>query len=574
MLQIVLVIVLGVLFMIPTGKYLYHIATEQHTFADPVFDKIDGFIYKLISLKKIKMSWKKYAVALVLTNFAMVFIGYLILRIQALPIFNPNHIAGMEPSLGFNTVISFITNTDLQDYAGETGLSYLSQMVVITFMMFTSAASGFAAAMAFIRALSGKFSDMGNFYVDFVRIITRVLLPFSIIGALILISQGVPQTLMHNLTVTTIEGKFQDIPMGPVATLEIIKHLGTNGGGFFGANSAMPFENPSVFTNTIEMLSMMLLPGSVLFAFGHMMVENKFVKNQGLKNKKKKKIWLGRQARPIFIVMAILFVLGLAVILWSESKGNPILAHLGLNQSMGSMEGKESRFGVNMSGLFTEITTAFTTGSVNNMHDTLTPLSGGIAMINMMLNVVFGGKGVGLMNMILYVILSVFICGLMIGRTPVYLGKKIEGKEMKLTALGIIVHPLIILAFSALAISVSAGLAGITNPGFHGLSQVVYQYASSSANNGSGFEGMKDNTIFWNVTTGLAMFFGRYVTMIIQLAIAASLMAKPKVNESLGTLKTDTATFTIVLFVVVLVISALTFLPVLVLGPISEFLTM
>ncbi|MBB5887804.1 potassium-transporting ATPase subunit KdpA [Lactovum miscens] len=574
MLQIVLVIVIGVLFMIPTGKYLYHIATEQHTFADPVFDKIDGFIYKLISLKKIKMSWKKYAVALVLTNFAMVFIGYLILRIQALPIFNPNHIAGMEPSLGFNTVISFITNTDLQDYAGETGLSYLSQMVVITFMMFTSAASGFAAAMAFIRALSGKFSDMGNFYVDFVRIITRVLLPFSIIGALILISQGVPQTLMHNLTVTTIEGKFQDIPMGPVATLEIIKHLGTNGGGFFGANSAMPFENPSVFTNIIEMLSMMLLPGSVLFAFGHMMVENKFVKNQGLKNKKEKKIWLGRQARPIFIVMAILFVLGLAVILWSESKGNPILAHLGLNQSMGSMEGKESRFGVNMSGLFTEITTAFTTGSVNNMHDTLTPLSGGIAMINMMLNVVFGGKGVGLMNMILYVILSVFICGLMIGRTPVYLGKKIEGKEMKLTALGIIVHPLIILAFSALAISVSAGLAGITNPGFHGLSQVVYQYASSSANNGSGFEGMKDNTIFWNVTTGLAMFFGRYVTMIIQLAIAASLMAKPKVNESLGTLKTDTATFTIVLFVVVLVISALTFLPVLVLGPISEFLTM
>lgn len=574
MLQIVLVIVLGVLFMIPTGKYLYHIATEQHTFADPVFDKIDGFIYKLISLKKIKMSWKKYAVALVLTNFAMVFIGYLILRIQALPIFNPNHIAGMEPSLGFNTVISFITNTDLQDYAGETGLSYLSQMVVITFMMFTSAASGFAAAMAFIRALSGKFSDMGNFYVDFVRIITRVLLPFSIIGALILISQGVPQTLMHNLTVTTIEGKFQDIPMGPVATLEIIKHLGTNGGGFFGANSAMPFENPSVFTNIIEMLSMMLLPGSVLFAFGHMMVENKFVKNQGLKNKKEKKIWLGRQARPIFIVMAILFVLGLAVILWSESKGNPILAHLGLNQSMGSMEGKESRFGVNMSGLFTEITTAFTTGSVNNMHDTLTPLSGGIAMINMMLNVVFGGKGVGLMNMILYVILSVFICGLMIGRTPVYLGKKIEGKEMKLTALGIIVHPLIILAFSALAISVSAGLAGITNPGFHGLSQVVYQYASSSANNGSGFEGMKDNTIFWNMTTGLAMFFGRYVTMIIQLAIAASLMAKPKVNESLGTLKTDTATFTIVLFVVVLVISALTFLPVLVLGPISEFLTM
>ena len=575
MLQIIFVLAVAILLMIPTGKYLYHIATDQKTFADPVMDKFDGFIYKLIAMKKQPMTWKKYALSLVLTNAVMVFIGYLILRIQEIPFLNPNHIGAMEQSLSFNTVISFITNTNLQNYSGESALSYMSQMIVITFMMFTSAASGFAASMAFIRGLSGKYKDMGNFYYDFVRVITRVLLPFSIIGALLLISQGVPQTLVHNLTITTLEGKMQDIALGPVAALEIIKHLGTNGGGFFAANSAMPFENPNIITNIIEMLSMMLLPGSILFAFGYMVSdshqENKLLNS---KLKSKRRLFLGKEARPLFIVMSVLFLIGLTIIIWAESKGNPILQHLGLSQAMGNMEGKETRFGTNMSALFTEITTAFTTGSVNNMHDSLTPLSGGIAMINMMLNLVFGGKGVGLMNMILYVLLTVFICGLMIGRTPVYLGKKIEGKEMKLTALAIIIHPLIILSFTALAVSVSAGIAGVSNPGFHGLSQIVYQYTSSAANNGSGFEGLKDNTAFWNITTGVAIFLGRYLTLIIQLAIASSLMMKRSVNNSVGSLKTDSGTFTVVLFVIVIVISALTFLPVLVLGPIAESLTL
>lgn len=594
MLQIIFVLAISLISIFPMGKYLYHIAIGEPTFGDSFFDRIDNSIYKLTGLKNIKgMGWKKYIIALIVTNAVMVFIGYFILRVQEIALFNPNKIHAMGQGLAFNTIISFITNTNLQDYSGETGLSYLSQMIVITFMMFTSAASGFAAAMAFIRGLSGKFQDMGNFYIDFIRIITRVLLPLSIIGSLILISQGVPQTLIHNLTVHTLEGKLQDIALGPVASLEIIKHLGTNGGGFFGANSAMPFENPNVITNIIEMLSMILLPGGILVAFGYMVSD--FRKDKKIKKiedlpiesiehegnitrmtinrpKTSKKVWLGSQAKPLFIVMSILFLLGLGVILWSESKGNPILQHIGLSQSMGSMEGKETRFGVPMSALFTEITTAFTTGSVNNMHDTLTPLSGGIAMINMMLNVVFGGKGVGLMNMVIFVILTVFICGLMIGHTPVYLGKKIEGKEMKLTAMAIIVHPLIILAFSALAVSVAAGVAGVSNPGYHGLSQIVYQYASSSANNGSGFEGLKDNTLFWNFTAGIAMFAGRYVTIILQLAIAGSLMVKPKVNESISSLKTDTFTFTMVLLVIVVVISALTFLPVLVLGPIAEFL--
>ncbi|MCI1071172.1 potassium-transporting ATPase subunit KdpA [Lactococcus lactis] len=575
MLQVIFVLAVAILLMIPTGKYLYHIATDQKTFADPVMDKFDGFIYKLIAMKKQSMTWKKYALSLVLTNAVMVFIGYLILRIQEIPFLNPNHIGAMEQSLSFNTVISFITNTNLQNYSGESALSYMSQMIVITFMMFTSAASGFAASMAFIRGLSGKYKDMGNFYYDFVRVITRVLLPFSIIGALLLISQGVPQTLVHNLTITTLEGKMQDIALGPIAALEIIKHLGTNGGGFFVANSAMPFENPNIITNIIEMLSMMILPGSILFAFGYMVSEshqeNKLLNSQ---LKSKRRFFLGKEARPLFIVMSVLFLIGLTIIIWAESKGNPILQHLGLSQAMGNMEGKETRFGTNMSALFTEITTAFTTGSVNNMHDSLTPLGGGIAMINMMLNLVFGGKGVGLMNMILYVLLTVFICGLMIGRTPVYLGKKIEGKEMKLTALAIIIHPLIILSFTALAVSVSAGIAGVSNPVFHGLSQIVYQYTSSAANNGSGFEGLKDNTAFWNITTGIAIFLGRYLTLIIQLAIASSLMMKKSVNNSVGSLKTDSGTFTIVLFVIVIVISALTFLPVLVLGPIAESLTL
>ena len=575
MLQIIFVLAVAILLMIPTGKYLYHIATDQKTFADPVMDKFDGFIYKLIAMKKQPMTWKKYALSLVLTNAVMVFIGYLILRIQEIPFLNPNHIGAMEQSLSLNTVISFITNTNLQNYSGESALSYMSQMIVITFMMFTSAASGFAASMAFIRGLSGKYKDMGNFYYDFVRVITRVLLPFSIIGALLLISQGVPQTLVHNLTITTLEGKMQDIALGPVAALEIIKHLGTNGGGFFAANSAMPFENPNIITNIIEMLSMMLLPGSILFAFGYMVSdshqENKLLNSQ---LKSKRRFFLGKETRPLFIVMSVLFLIGLTIIIGAESKGNPILQHLGLSQAMGNMEGKETRFGTNMSALFTEITTAFTTGSVNNMHDSLTPLGGGIAMINMMLNLVFGGKGVGLMNMILYVLLTVFICGLMIGRTPVYLGKKIEGKEMKLTALAIIIHPLIILSFTALAVSVSAGIAGVSNPGFHGLSQIVYQYTSSAANNGSGFEGLKDNTAFWNITTGVAIFLGRYLTLIIQLAIASSLMMKRSVNNSVGSLKTDSGTFTVVLFVIVIVISALTFLPVLVLGPIAESLTL
>lgn len=579
MLELIVTIAIFIALVIPVGNYLYHISTGQKTFADPVMNRIDGVIYKISGIHPEKgMNWWQYAVALLTTNAVMIFIGYLILRIQSISILNPNGIASMEETLSFNTIISFMTNTNLQHYSGESGLSYFSQLLVITFMMFVSAASGYAACIAFIRGLAGKTKEcVGNFYMDMVRVITRILLPFSFVGGLLLVWQGVPQNLSANIVVDTIEGMKQTIATGPVAAVEIIKHLGTNGGGFFGANSTTPMENPTMLSNLIELYSMMLLPGACVITFGKMVrdrkaqaaLENDVAVKSSLTTK-----FFGREGRSIFLAMGILFVIGLSVCFWAESQGNPALANVGLTQSMGSMEGKEVRFGIAQSAMFTTTTTSFTTGTVNNMHDTLTPLGGMIPMLHMMLNVVFGGKGVGLMNMIMYAILAVFICGLMIGRTPEYLGKKIEGREMKLAALCIIIHPLLILAFSALAVAVPAGTEGITNPGFHGLSQVLYEYASSAANNGSGFEGLADNNYFWNITTGLVMFFGRYLSIVIQLAIAGSLMRKKFVSDTVGTLHTDNVAFAVILVFVVYIFAALTFFPALALGPIAEHLTL
>lgn len=542
MLQIICTLLVFLVIIFPIGKYVYHISTHKKTFADPLFDRVDNALYKILKIDTSNMHWKKYALTLLLVNACLVFIGYLVLRIQSIGLFNPNGIGGMEESLSFNTIISFMTNTNLQHYSGESGLSYLSQMLVIIMMMFTSAATGYAACVAMVRGILGK--PMGNFYVDFIRITTRFLLPFSLVIGLFLVSQGVPQNLDPNITVNTIEGKLQDIASGPIAALESIKHLGTNGGGFLGANSSTPLENPTILSNIAELFSMMLLPASCVFTFGHMAYDkyherklNKFESVSIKTNKPLKKVWLGKEGRTIFIAMSILFVIGLSLCFYSESQGNSAVESAGIVQTIGNMEGKEVRFGIAQSSLFTTVTTSFTTGTVNNMHDTLTPLGGLVPLLHMMLNVVFGGAGVGLMNILIYAILAVFICGLMIGRTPEYLGKKIEGKEMKLAALCIIIHPLLILAFSALAVSLQSGLDGITNPGYHGLTQVLYEFSSSAANNGSGFEGLADNTLFWNITCGLVMFLGRYISIIIQLGIAGSLMKKVDVNETVGTLK-------------------------------------
>lgn len=568
MLQIILTLAVFVLCVIPMGKYMYHIATGRKTFADPLFDRVDNGIYKICRIDRKGMNWKQYTCNLLMTNAVMVFVGYTVLRLQEILVLNPNGIEGMESTLSFNTIISFMTNTNLQHYSGESGLSYLSQMVVIIFMMFTSAASGYAACMALCRGFAGRKKDLGNFYEDMVRITTRIFLPWCLIFGLVLIGQGSPCTWKGNFAVETIQGRFQSFAVGPVAALEIIKHLGTNGGGFLGANSTTPFENPTIISDLVELISMMILPGACVLTFGKMTMERR------REQKQKKEPLFGRQGRSVFAAMAVIFLIGLAVCYVAEKAGNPRLGEVGLNQDMGSMEGKEVRFGIDQSALFTTVTTSFTTGTVNNMHDTLTPLGGMIPLLHMMLNNVFGGLGVGLMNMLMYAILTVFICGLMVGRTPEYLGKKIEGKEMKLVAIVILIHPLLILGFSALAVSVNAGLEGITNPSFHGLSQVLYEYSSAAANNGSGFEGLADNSYFWNITTGLAMFFGRYIAIVAQLAIAGSLLVKKRVTESVGTMRTDNVMFTVLLVFIVYIFAALTFFPALALGPIAEHLTL
>ena len=570
MLQIALILLFYMILVIPMGTYLYHIATYKKTFADPIFNKIDNFLYKICGVNpKSGMNWKKYTIAFIVTNICMMLVGYIFLRFQSINLLNPNGIENMGMALSFNTIISFMTNTNLQHYIGESSLSYLSQMAVITFMMFVSAASGYAVCVAFIRGLIGADkSNMGNFYSDLIRIITRVLLPLSIFVSIFLIAQGVPQNLSPNITVTTIEGDYQDIAMGPVAALESIKHIGNNGGGFYGSNSATPFENPTIWTNIAQLYSMMLLPGSIVVMFGKMVSKPKKEKT-----KKRNKL-LSSEGTTIFIAMSVIFLIGLGICYASEMYGNPNLAEIGLSQAMGNMEGKEVRIGVEQSALFTSVTTAFTTGSVNNMHDTLTPMAGFVAMLNMMLNLVFGGKGVGLMNMIIYVMLTVFICSLMIGKTPEYLGKKIEGKEMKLVALCIIIHPLLILGSTAIAVSIPQGIEAITNGGYHGLSQILYEFASSASNNGSGFEGLIDNTNFYNIMTGIVMFIARYAIIILQMAIVGSLMKKQRVNETIGTLKTTNTVFIISLIIIIFIFAALTFFPVLCLGPVVEHLMM
>lgn len=501
------------------------------------------------------MSWKIYALSFVATNLILVAFSYLILRFQnALP-FNPNGMAAMEPTLTFNTVISFITNTNLQHYSGESALSYFSQMAVIMMMMFTSAATGFSVAIAFVRGITSKGTTIGNFFEDFVKAHTRIFLPISFIITLVLVALQVPQTLDPTFTIKTLEGAMQQIAIGPVASLESIKHLGTNGGGFFGVNSAHPFENPNPLTNVIQILSMWALPASLPYAFGL------FAKN-------KKQGWV------VFSAMMCLFLVFLSLAYTSEKTGNPAMSALGIDATQGSMEGKEVRFGIAQSALFTTVTAAATTGTVNNMHDTLTPLGGLVPLAEMMLNVVFGGKGVGLINMLMYAILAVFICGLMVGRTPEFLGRKVEPREMKLIAIAILVHPFIILVPTAIAFMTDLGHGAITNPGFHGISQVLYEYTSSAANNGSGFEGLGDNTPFWNISTGLVMLTGRYISMIAMLAVAGSLVRKQPVPETIGTFRTDNGLFTILLIGTVLLIGALTFLPVIVLGPVAEYLTL
>jgi len=551
--QIVVTLLLVLLLVKPVGNYLVKVFDYEKTGLDRFFGPGERLIYRLIGVRENeKMGWKKYILAMLLSNFVMLLLLYAIFRFQKYLPFNPDHIGNMPSALAFNTATSFITNTNWQAYSGENALSYFSQMMAITFPMFTSAATGFAVAIAFIRGLIGRQDNLGNFYVDIVRSITRVFLPLSFIVALFLVFQGVPQTLLGAAHVTTLEGIKQIITRGPVASLEAIKHIGTNGGGYFGTNAAHPFENPTPLTNLIHILCMMLLPTSLVYAFGVM-----------IKNKK--------QGWTIFATMGIIFISLLAIVFVAEYTGTPALHSLGLN---GNMEGKEVRFGLSESALFTAVTTAATTGSVNTMHDSLTPLGGFVPLLEMMLNNVFGGKGVGLLNGLLYVILTVFICGLMVGRTPEFLGKKSEAKEIKLVSIAILTHPLIILVPTAIALALKGPTASILNPGFHGVSEVIYAFTSGAANNGSAFAGLSANTDFYNIVIGLVMLFGRYISIIVMLAIAGSFSTKRVVAASSGTFRTDTPLFAVILLAIILVVCALTFFPVLALGPIAEHLGM
>ncbi len=550
-----IVIFLLLLIVKPLGSYIYHVFSNSSNKTDKIFGRIEKIIYSIAGIKERPgMTWKKYTMSLLLTNIVLVAVGYIILRLQKLLPLNPSRIDNMEPTLSFNTIVSFMTNTNLQHYSGETGLSYFSQMSVIMMMMFTSAVTGIIVAIAFIRGITSKGETIGNFFEDFVKGHTRLLIPMAVVVTLVLVGLKVPQTLDGTIQITTLEGEKQEIATGPVASLVSIKHLGTNGGGFFGVNSAHPFENPSPLTNVIEILSMWCIPAALTYTYG------RFAKNQ-------------KQGWVIFGAMAILFVAFLSLIYISESNGNPALNAMGLPSEQGSLEGKEVRFGIAQSALFSTVTTAATTGTVNNMHDTLTPLGGITPLSLMMLNTVFGGDGVGLVNMLMYAIIGVFICGLMVGRTPEFLGRKIEPKEMKLITIALLVHPLIILGPTALAFMTELGKGAISNPGFHGISQVLYEYTSAAANNGSGFEGLGDNTPFWNISTGLVMLLGRYVSIIALLAVAGSLIKKQPVPETIGTFRTDNILFVGILVGAVLIIGALTFLPVMALGPIAEYLS-
>jgi K+-transporting ATPase ATPase A chain len=564
-LQITLTLLIGALISIPVGRYLARVVTDRKTFLDPVCNPIDNFIYVLIGKRAClePMTWKAYTVHMLMTNLVMAVLIYLVLLLQDHLPLNPLHFAGMEPLLAFNTAVSFITNTDWQAYGGETTLSILSQMAAITFPMFTSAATGFVVAMAFIRAFTVKSggADIGNFYRDLIRFTTRVLTPAAFVLAILLIQQGEPQTLDAAVKAQTIQGAEQTIALGPVASLETIKHLGTNGGGFFNANAAHPYENPTPLTNLVQTLLMIVLPASIVLCFGEM-IGNR------------------RQGWVLYGVMGALLLVFLPVTIASEQAGAPTLVNAGIEttptlaQPGGNMEGKEVRFGIAQSGLFATVTTAFTTGSVNSMHDSFTPLGALALFVGMMLQCIFGGKGVGFLAALSYGIIAVFVAGLMVGRTPEFLGKKIEKAEIILVSLVLLIHPLVILAPTGWSVVAPYGLAAMANAGPHGYSEVLYAFSTSAANNGSAFAGLNASAPWYEWATALIILIGRYPPIIFMMAVAGSLARKPITPMTTATLRTDTATFGMFWFATILIVGALTFFPALVLGPIAEFFAM
>lgn len=557
--------ILGIVFMflasvaiaIPLGKYIAKVYGGQKTWLDPVINPVEKIFFRVSGINPNKdMTWQQSLAAMLTINLVWFLLGMLILMTQhALPL-NPDGNPNMSPDLAFNTTISFVVNCNLQHYSGETGLSYLSQLWLM-FLQFVSAGTGMAAAAILFFALKNKTTDkLGNFYTLFIRSCTRILLPISLVVAVLLLFNGMPMTFEGKQTMTTLQGDTVQVSTGPVAAFVPIKHAGTNGGGFFGANSAHPLENPNYFTNIIEMIAQFVIPLAMIFALGYFL-------------KKRKLAWM------IFGVMTIGFLVLVIPNIITEVHGSPALAHMGIDNSSGAMEGKETRFGAAASGFWSIVTTVISTGSVNSMHDSFMPLSGMNELLAMMINCFYGGCGVGLLNFFIFIIIAVFVSGLMVGRTPEFMGKKIEAREMKIAMIVALLHPFLILVGAALAVAFPQYTsATLNNPGFHGFSEILYEYTSSAANNGSGFEGLGDNTVWWNVSTGFVLILSRFLPIIGPVAIAGILANKKYIPESAGTLKTDTGTFGLMVLAIIFIVAALSFFPSLALGPVAEYFTL
>jgi K+-transporting ATPase ATPase A chain len=556
--QIALFVALLLLFTRPLGGYLDNVMAGRRTFLSPVLLPVERGFYRLAGIDpKEEQSWWVYARAMIVFHIVGFAFLYVMLRLQDLLPFNPQGMASVAPDLAGNTAVSFLTNTNWQSYGGESTMSYLSQMAGLSVQNFLSAATGIALATAFVRGFARADSKtLGNFWADLVRVTLYVLLPACILLTLFYVWQGVPQNLSSYVEATTVEGAKQTIAQGPVASQLAIKMLGTNGGGFFNANSAHPYENPTAFTNLMQMLSIFVIGAAMTNVFGRAVGDE-------------------RQGWAIFAAMGALFLVGTFVAYWAEAGGNPLIAALGVDNTAGNMEGKEVRFGAPLSALFAVVTTAASCGAVNAMHDSFMPLGGMIPLINMLLGeIIIGGVGAGLYGMLLFAILAIFLAGLMVGRTPEYVGKKIEAREVKMTMLAILCLPLVILGFTALASVLPVGLAGPANAGPHGFSEIFYAYTSAAANNGSAFGGLSANTVFYNGTLAVAMMVGRFAIIIPMLAVAGSLAAKRKTAASAGTFPTHGGLFVGLLVGAILVVGGLTFLPALALGPIAEHFAM
>ncbi len=562
--QIALYCVVVTLLVKPFGFYMTRVFNGERTFLSPLLRPVERVLYSLSRVnEREEQSWIGYGLAMLTFSLAGFLALYALQRLQAVLPFNPQHLDPVSPDLAFNTSVSFVTNTNWQSYTPETTMSYLTQMAGLTMHNFVSAATGIALAIALIRGFARRSAQtIGNFWVDMTRTVLYVLLPISIVVGLFFVWQGMPQNLNAYTEVTTLEGGKQLIAQGQVASQEVIKMMGTNGGGFFNANSAHPYENPNALTNFVQIVLIFSIGAALTNVFGRMVGKE-------------------RQGWAIFAVMGILFLAGTFTVYATESGGNPAFADFPVDatpsalQAGGNMEGKEVRFGIANSSLFTTITTDASCGAVNNMHDSLLPLAGMVPMVNIMLGeIIFGGVGSGLYGMLLFAIVAVFVAGLMVGRTPEYLGKKIEAREVKMAILAILILPLSILGFTALAVVVVPGLAGMANSGPHGFSEALYAYTSATGNNGSAFAGLSANTPFYNTTLGLAMWIGRFLFIVPMLAVAGSLAGKKIVPVSAGTFPTDGGLFVGLLIGVILIIGGLTFFPALALGPIVEHLAM